>query len=252
MAHTSQVLHRQAFQLAADADQVAMEADEIATSTGQCIENLEELAEHLRRYVDEAAGAPLQELDLDKRQSMLDSNTGHQSARAAADKAGRSTNSHNSPNGPTWEAFHADRRAVLMERIALAEERCAAAEDEAKAVRLETMNRLAEMHRWSHGRFREGALGAASAASAASAANWRSEFEAFVCKQRAHADQLASSMEAQNETTAKLAESLASATSAVEASTPDARKYMQTLLSLTRALADSECRRRGLLVSHCP
>ena len=223
--HACHALHRRAFQLAADADQVAAEASEIAVSTDRCLENLEELSQHLKRSVlDGAREAALKEAALDQRQSNLLSELRLKSARTAAQTS----------DSPTREALHASQRAALMERIARAEIRRAAAENEAKAARLETMNRLAEMHRHE---LRQ---------SAVSVVDWRSEFEALLCKQRAHADWLCA--EVQDETTTKLAKSLASATAAVEASAPDARKYMQTLLSLVRALAESECRRRALLM----
>ncbi|CAE7233847.1 rsmC [Symbiodinium sp. CCMP2456] len=204
-----EALHRQAIQLAADADSLAMEAADVSTSTDHCLQNLEELAERLKKIVLQGTNGTASD-----RQSLA-AQAGH-SARVS--------------QHPISRMDHSSRRAVLMERIALAEKRRAAAEDEAKLARLETMNRLAEMHRNDHRR-----LGDASGSSMSS---WKAEFEAFLGKQRAHADKLA--RETQNETTTKLAESLASATSAVEASTPDARKYMQTLLNLTRALAALE------------
>ena len=226
--HACHSLHRQAFQLAADADQLASEASEMAMSTEQCLQNLEDLTQRLKRSVlQESTAAALQESELDVRGSVLKSDRALQAARMASAEPS---------NGPTWEALYASRRAALLQRIALAEARRAAAEEEAKVARLETMNRLAELHRYAQ-RQRD----------AVTAVNWRAEFEAFVCKQRAHADGLAA--ENQNETTAKLAESLASATSAVNASTPDMRKYMQNLLGLIRVLAESECRRRGLLMT---
>ena len=225
--NTLQALHRQALQLAADADSLAMEAADISMSTDHCLLNLEELAEKLKEIVLQGTkGAALLDSALDQRQSLA-AQAGHQPVRVVSQP----------PMSRNLD--HGARRAVLMERIALAEKRRAAAEDEAKLARLETMNRLAEMHRWNDHRRLD--------ASGTGMPSWKAEFEAFLCKQRAHADKL--TRETQNETTTKLAESLASATSAVEASTPDARKYMQTLLNLTRALADSECRRRGLLMA---
>ena len=49
--NTLQALHRQALQLAADADSLAMEAADISMSTDHCLLNLEELAEKLKEIV---------------------------------------------------------------------------------------------------------------------------------------------------------------------------------------------------------
>mmetsp|Transcript_29063 Transcript_29063/g.67377 ORF Transcript_29063/g.67377 Transcript_29063/m.67377 type:complete len:230 (+) Transcript_29063:41-730(+) len=223
---TCQALHRQAFQLAADADQVAAEASELATATERCLDDLEEQAAELQKSVlDQRPETTSMTRSLQNRHATLLSEVG----------ALQGSSSEHETGSVQRSASVNSQRAALMERILQADLLRVAAEDEARAARLETMNWLAEMHRLQQARSR-------------GSVNWTAELEAFVREQRAHADRLAASVE--NETTAKLAQSLASAAMSIQEAdcTPEARRFMQTALSHVKALAESERRRRGLLM----